>query len=74
MGQTGDSTKKSPTHITSKSLLSRLVGEPNESEIIIQNRKTKALIDSGSMVTCISEEFYKSLNPIPELFSISDFG
>ena len=35
--------------------------------------KTRALIDCGSMITCISEEF-QSLNPIPELHSISEFG
>ena len=25
------------------------------------------------MITCISEKFHKSLNPVPELHSISDF-
>lgn len=54
--------------------MDRLVGGSNESEIIVSGVKTKALIDSGSVVTCISEEFYNSLHPKPELFSITEFG
>lgn len=71
----GDHFQKSPIRQKrGHNLLSRLVGDANESEIIIENRKTKALIDSGSMVTCISEEFYNTLDPVPELLNISDFG
>ncbi|XP_062610021.1 uncharacterized protein LOC134271821 [Saccostrea cucullata] len=50
-----------------------LVGESNESDIIVNGLRTKALIDSGSMITCISEEFFKHLNPRPELHDLSEF-
>ena len=53
--------------------ISKLKVDANDSEIIVNGTKTRALIDSGSMITCISEEF-QSLNPIPELHSISEFG
>ena len=33
----------------------------------------KALLDSGSMVTLLSEAFYRTLAPKPELLSLSDF-
>ena len=35
---------------------------------------TNALIDSGSQVTTISEEFYNTLSPKPHLFSIEELG
>lgn len=40
----------------------------------MKNRKTQALIDSGSMVTCISEEFYNTLDSVLELRNFSGFG
>ena len=33
-----------------------------------------ALVDSGSMVTTISEDFYQSLTPLPTLLSLDDFN
>ena len=73
-----DEHKKSPISTNKQEnangLLSRLIGDANDSEIIVNGTKTRALIDSGSMITCISEEFHESLNPIPELHSISEFG
>lgn len=78
MGQTEDAVKTSPVRATnqqnSDSLFSRLVGESNDIEIFINGFKTKALIDSGSMVTCISEEFFKCLNPMPDLHDMSELG
>ena len=38
-------------------LLERMVGSSNESYIIINGVKTSGLIDSGSMITSISESF-----------------
>ena len=55
-------------------LLERMVGSSNESYIIINGVKTSGLIDSGSMITSISESFYHSLNPLPELRNITEFG
>ena len=40
----------------------------------MENRKTQALIDSGSMVTCIFEDFYNTLDSVLELHNFSDFG
>ena len=37
-------------------------------------KKTDALIDSGSMVTTVSEEFYKSIVPQPELKGLDNLG
>lgn len=78
MGQTEDAINESPIRTTNQqntdSLFSRLVGESNDTEIFINGVKTKALIDSGSMVTCISEEFFKCLNPMPTLHDMSELG
>lgn len=35
--------------------------------------ETRALIDTGSMVTCMSEKFYQSLQCKPKLHDIEDF-
>ena len=32
------------------------------------------MIDSGSQITSVSESFYRSLNPLPELGDTKDFG
>ncbi len=78
MGQTEDAINESPIRTTNQqntdSLFSRLVGESNDTEIFINGVKTKALIDSGSMVTCISEEFFICLNPMPTLHDMSELG
>ena len=55
-------------------LLERMVGSSNESYIIINGVKTSGLIDSGSIITSISESFYHSLTPLPELRNITEFG
>ena len=69
-GQTGDKRQQSPKK---PGLFSRLVGCSNVSPIFINNIETVALIDSGSQITTICDEFYMSMNPKPELRSIEDF-
>ena len=51
-----------------------MVGPENESDISICGVTTRGLIDTGSMVSSISQSFYESINPTPELRNISDFG
>lgn len=54
-----ETVKDSPIQsVSSQHLLSRMVGHPNESKIFMNGGKTRALIDTGSMVTCMSENFY----------------
>ena len=55
-------------------LLNRMVGSANAGEINIFGVNTSGLIDSGSMVSSISETFYNSLEPLPELRNITEFG
>ena len=55
-------------------MLERIVGSANESIIFINGVKTSGLIDTGSMVTSISETFYKNMNPQPQLHAITEFG
>lgn len=55
-------------------LLNRMVGSANEGEINIFGVNTSGLIDSWSMVSSISETFYNSLEPLPELRNITEFG
>ena len=42
-------------------LQERMVGPSNESKVKVCGEETVCLMDSGSMVTTISEEFYNSL-------------
>ena len=51
-----------------------MVGPENESDISIRGVKTRGLIDTGSMVSSVSQSFYESINPKPEFRNISDFG
>ena len=46
------------------------MGCSNETSVIINSVETTALTDSGSMVTTISEEFYKTLSPLPPLYDV----
>ena len=41
--------------------LFRLIGESNETKIIVENNKIKALIDTGAQVSSISDTFAKRL-------------
>ena len=55
-------------------LRNNLVGPANEADILIHNVQANALIDTGSMVTTISQSFYLSLPFRPQLLSLDDFG
>lgn len=59
--------------MSSENLLSRMVGHPNESKIFMNGLETRALIDTGSMVTCLLKKFYQSLQCKPKLHDIQDF-
>ena len=37
--------------------LVRLIGEPNETSIVIENAKVKSLVDSGAQISSISNKF-----------------
>ena len=66
--------EKSPQNVFKPSLLERMVGSANEGELTVCGVKTTGLIDSGSMVTSISESFYETLVPKPILHDITEFG
>ena len=54
-------------------LIDRFLGSRNESEVEICGTKCHALIDTGSMVTTMSQRFYDSLSTKPELLSLDIF-
>lgn len=56
------------------SLFDRIVGSANESTVYINGVETSGLIDTGSMITSVSESFYKSLSPLPHLHDMTDLG
>ncbi|XP_053390373.1 uncharacterized protein LOC128553268 [Mercenaria mercenaria] len=56
-----------------RTILDRLVGSSNETTIQIEGVTSKALIDSGSMVSSISKTFYDKLPSKPVLHSLEDF-
>ena len=69
-GQMRDSENKSPkTRVYTK-----LIGKANETTISFCGKRTKALIDSGSQVTTVSEAFLKTLPVEPELESLEDLN
>ena len=41
--------------------LYRLIGEPNEAAVIVENQRIKGLIDSGAQVSSISDRFAEKL-------------
>ena len=47
--------------------LSRLVGEANESNVIVEGQETRALLDSGSQLSAISWAWVKNSNPFCKL-------
>lgn len=59
---------------TRHSFLSNLVGPSNEGDITVCGINTTGLVDSGSMVSCVSECFYYSIDPKPVLHQLSDFN
>ena len=54
-------------------ILGRMIGKGNESLININNVEIKALLDSGSQISTITEECLKQLHPQPEIRSLDDF-
>ena len=54
--------------------MKRLIGHHNESTILFCGIETNALVDSGSQVTTVTEEYYKSMNPQPILYTIEDLN
>ena len=67
--------KDSPSKgVRDSSLFERIVGSSNEGEIFVNGLKTSGLIDTGSMITSVSEQFYNSMDPVPELHDLDEFG
>ena len=56
------------------SLFERIVGSSNEGEISVNGLKTSGLIDTGYMITSVSEQFNNSMDPVPELHDLDEFG
>ena len=55
------------------SLQNRLIGEVNETNIQICGENVRALLDKGAMVSTISEEFYITHCPKPNLNALTEF-
>ena len=51
-----------------------MVGKGNESDIIIEGSHTRGLIDTGSMISSISEVFLSTLDPVPEIHTLDELG
>ena len=51
-----------------------MIGPPNVAKIVICGSETNGLVDSGSQITSISESFYRSMDPLPELGDTRDSG
>lgn len=51
-----------------------MTGESNEVQVILNGERMNALLDSGSMITTLSEKKYKSLLDKPELRELSALG
>lgn len=54
-------------------ILEQMVGKGNEDIVLINNVKTRALIDSGSMISTVTEEFLDRLEPKPEMLPLENF-
>ena len=53
--------------------LVQLIGEPNETSVVIENVKVKGLVDSGAQISSISDKFAKLLKlPINKLETLLD--
>ena len=52
----------------------KMVGPSNVSKILICGVETTGIINSGSMISTISESFYRPMDPVPELGDTKDFG
>ena len=54
--------------------LEQMVGKENHDIILIDNVEATALIDSGSQISTITEEFLESFNPKPRIFNLKDLN
>jgi len=48
----------------------RLIGDPNEAEIFLEDKPCLTLVDSGSMVTTISHKYVKDNLPDHTLYNL----
>ena len=58
---------------TKEPLMSGMIGSIHKSFIFINGQKCIALIDTGSVITTVCEDFYNKFIPRPELRDMSDF-
>ena len=54
--------------------LEQMVGKENHDIVLINNVEATALIDSGSQISTIKEEFLESFNPKPRIFNLKDLN
>ena len=50
------------------------MGKENHDIVFINNVETRALIDSGSQISTIAEEFLDQLQPKPKIFNLEDLN
>lgn len=65
--------KDAPKIETDESLLNRMVGMENQSVIHVNSYKCKALIDSGSMISTVSDHVLRLMKPVPVVKALSEF-
>ena len=81
-GQLGTYSRQRPKNIDqekSDSIPSSLIGQANECSVSVDGVTTKALLDTGSMISSISESFWRNnlnseLHPLSELLTIHGAG
>ena len=56
-----------------KTVLEKLVGKENTSDIVVENVRTVGLVDTGSAISTVSEEFLNNITPKPHIFSLDEF-
>lgn len=50
-----------------------MVGVENQSVVVVNSLECKALIDSGSMVSTISDHVLRNMKPVPEVKNLKEF-
>jgi len=68
-----DSSRNVDDDIDDDEILNRIIREPNTTDITFEGIQTKGLIDTGSQISTITEDFYNSLQNKPELRLMDDF-
>ena len=58
---------------TNGSILEQMIGTENEGVVYINGKETRALVDTGSSISTVTEAFLNTLDPKPEIMSIEDF-